>query len=198
MRKPGSRAQTFLPDEGAPPSQGCDHPRCTEAGLYRAPKARQRLNEYYWFCLDHIRDYNRMWNYYEGMSSEEIEAHIREDTVWQRPTWRLGGWNSGGRGPTIDDLQDGFGLFNEDRRRQREDQTRRREIRTPEEQALAVLNLTPPVTMEAVKIRYKDLVKLLHPDANGGDKSAEEQLKLINQAYSTLKSSTTLKDGAYP
>jgi len=58
---------------------------------------------------------------------------------------------------------------------------------TAEETALAVLDLTPPATLAEIKQRYKALVKRLHPDANGGDTAAEERLKLVNQAYSMLK-----------
>lgn len=200
MSKFASSSEQPVFAQESPRAQTCDHPLCTEPGLYRAPKTRQRLNEYYWFCLDHIRDYNRVWNYYEGMGPEEIEAQIREDTVWQRPTWPLGGgWRAERFKDPTAGLHDGFGFFKEDRRAHR---NRRREARKPprtaEEEALAVLELTPPVTLKEVKLRYKDLVKQLHPDVNGGDRSAEERLKAVNQAYSTLKSSTTLRNGAYP
>lgn len=166
----------------------CEHPECTAAGIHRAPKARNRLNEYFWFCLEHVRAYNRAWNYYEGMDGDEIEAHIRQDTVWQRPTWPLGSWGAPGRG-RVYILRDPFGFFggepDEDRRRREE--RRPSEAPTAIERALAVLGLEPPATLEEIKARYKSLVKRLHPDANGGDRSAEEQLKVVNQAYSTLK-----------
>lgn len=210
MRKAAAQFEAPGPGEEHPQVQGCDHPLCAEPGLYRAPKTRQRLNDYYWFCLDHIRDYNRMWNYYEGMEAAEIEAHVRADTVWQRPTWPLGGWRSAkfdratasAQAGFQAEFHEGFGFFEEDRTAREERRNRRREARTTprtaEERALALLDLAPPVTLKQVKVRYKDLVKRLHPDANGGDKSAEERLKLVNQAYSTLKNSTTLRDGAYP
>ena len=70
--------------------------------------------------------------------------------------------------------------------RQRE-ATRRNSRLSKEDQALAVLELTAPVTMEEVRTRYRSLVKKLHPDANGGNKAAEERLKVVNQAYSVLK-----------
>ena len=84
-----------------PPADGpcCDHPDCLAEGRFRAPKSRHRLNEYYWFCLDHVRDYNRSWDYYAGMAPGEIEDHIREDTVWQRPSWPMGKWTSLGSEP---------------------------------------------------------------------------------------------------
>ncbi len=68
----------------------CDHPGCECGGDFRAPRSRLELDRYYWFCLEHVRAYNLAWNYYAGMSEPEIEAEIRRDTVWQRPSWKLG------------------------------------------------------------------------------------------------------------
>ena len=164
----------------------CDHSGCTAEGLYRAPKSRDRLTDYYVFCLDHVRDYNRTWDYYRGMSQDQIEAHIRYDTVWQRPTWPLGNFGPHHARDPLDALRDGFGLFSE-RERERQEAEERWKPRTAEEKALSVLGMKPPAAFAEIKARYKELVKRLHPDANGGDKGAEEQLKVINQAYSTLK-----------
>ena len=77
--------------EARPDLRRCDHPDCAGAGEYRAPKGRERLQEYFWFCLDHVRQYNLSWNYFEGMNEREIEYIRRRDTIWERPTWRLGG-----------------------------------------------------------------------------------------------------------
>jgi hypothetical protein len=182
------------------PRSKCDHPDCPEPGLYPAPKGRDRLREFYWFCLEHVRGYNAAWNYYEGMAEPEIESHIRHDTVWQRPTWPLGRWGSRrGHGFT---LHDGFGpVFGDGERDSGANGSRAetgssardgasRGRLTEHERALAILELKWPVTLQEIKRRYKVLVKRLHPDANGGDKAAEEQLKVVNQAYSTLKNST--------
>jgi hypothetical protein len=76
--------------EPAPPVRLCEHPGCEAGGDFRAPRSRIELDNYYWFCLDHVRAYNAAWNYYAGMSEREIEAEIRRDTVWQRPSWKLG------------------------------------------------------------------------------------------------------------
>ena len=135
-----------------------------------------------------MRAYNAAWNYYAGMSEAEIEAEIRRDTVWQRPSWRLGSamarigkraWrpNSADRKRTA---------VAAPRRHRREHAAARPPRRS--EQALAVfdLNRRDPARLKA---RYKVLVKQHHPDANGGDKAAEEKLKIINQAYATLKAS---------
>ena len=175
-----------------PPARSCDHPGCLAAGDYRAPKSRLDLHDYYWFCLDHVRAYNSAWNYYAGMSDTEIEAEIRHDTVWQRPTWRLGDRHGPGY---ADRVRDCFGIFSgsperpEARGRRKNDQGRDSAGRalSAREQALAVFEIEPPFTLVRLKARYKTLVKLHHPDAHGGDKAAEEKLKIINQAYATLK-----------
>jgi curved DNA-binding protein CbpA len=161
----------------------CDHPDCAEAGEFRAPKARNRLNEYYWFCLEHVRDYNKAWNYYDGMSDNEVEEDIRRSTTWNRPSWPFGTMKPGQRANGR--VKDPFGFMGDD-----EDaaETRRRTpADTPEGRAYAVLGLEPPLTLDRLKARYKELVKKHHPDANGGDKAAEERLKSINEAYTTLR-----------
>src|ERR1700693_1150757 len=92
--------------EPLPPSRLCDHPGCECGGDFRAPRSRLELDRYYWFCLEHVRAYNVAWNYYRGMSEPEIEAEIRRDTVWQRPSWKLGG-----RHCPIPGVRAPFGLY---------------------------------------------------------------------------------------
>ena len=75
--------------------RACDHPGCLEQGSHRAPKSRDRLTDYYWFCLDHVRAYNKAWDYFQGMDPAGIETVIRQDTVWERPTWPMGQWGFG-------------------------------------------------------------------------------------------------------
>ena len=179
--------------EPEPPVRLCDHPGCEAGGDFRAPKSRLELHRYLWFCLEHVRAYNLAWNYYRGMSDNEIEAEIRRDTVWQRPSWKLG--ERHGPGPRIHDT---FGFYagkEHDRGRrangngngQARDAAAR--VASACDQALAVFDIEPPFTPVRLKARYIALVKEHHPDAHGGDKVAEEKLKIINQAYATLKAS---------
>jgi hypothetical protein len=173
----------------------CDMPSCDCAGEYRAPKARDRLNDYFWFCLDHVRAYNAQWDYYAGMSTVEIEAHLRADTLWHRPTWPLGGRQANRAGQEQGrtyNFRDPFGLFDdlfeEGPAAQPGAQSNpRHRPPPPQARALALFDLTVPVSLTEVKARYKTLVKQHHPDANGGDKAAEERLKLINEAYVILR-----------
>jgi DnaJ domain len=182
----------FVAEAEPPRVRPCDHSGCAAGGDFRAPRSRLELNSYHWFCLDHVRAYNSAWNYYAGMSDADIEAEIRRDTVWQRPSWRLG--ERHGPRPRVHDPF-GFHQANgHDRGHHRANghaaggangaATRAASARA---QALAVFDLEPPLTAVQLKARYKVLVKLHHPDAHGGDKAAEEKLKIINQAYATLK-----------
>jgi len=169
-------------DRNAPLARPCDHPGCRCAGEYRAPRSRDDLRNYYWFCLDHVRSYNASWNYYAGMNEAQIEAELRKDMVGHRPSWKFGhrvAWRFGNGGHE-------FGLFDFEEEPRAKSRTR---PATQQELALETFDLTPPFTLAALKARYKQLVKLHHPDAHGGDKAAEEKLKIINRAYATLKAS---------
>jgi hypothetical protein len=159
----------------------CAWPGCESEGDYRAPRSRDNLREFQWFCLEHIREFNRGWDFFAGMSSSEIEAHRRADVTWHRPSWRFGsaacglgeGWN------------DVFGLFTDGTRSEQ----RRAPPQRPQTKAevmMARLELDDGFTLVELKSRYKHLVKLHHPDLHGGDKAAEERLKLINEAYTYL------------
>ncbi|HXQ52545.1 MAG TPA: J domain-containing protein [Stellaceae bacterium] len=170
-----------------PPVRGCDHPGCAGTGDFRAPRSRVSLDLFHWFCLEHVRSYNSAWNFYAGMSAQEIEREIRNDTVWQRPTWPMGTRAGMRYAPRFRDYGM-FGLDDDDGPTERRAEHRRRTA-SPQDQALAIFNLMPPLTLVGLKARYKELVKLNHPDVHGGDKAAEERLKIVNLAYATLKAS---------
>jgi hypothetical protein len=162
-------------------------PGCRAPGEYRAPKSRYALHDYWWYCLEHVRGYNAAWDFYKGMSPGEIEAHLRADTAWQRPTWPLGRLGS----VRIDEelLRDPLRGLSAAAAHAHPHPSAEppSEMRGP----LAALGLTWPVTMDALKTRYKELAKLHHPDANNGDRAAEERLKTINVAYATLRGRLT-------
>lgn len=173
-----------------PPPRGCECPGCSAVGDYPAPKGRDRLRDYFWFCLDHVREYNRAWDYYAGMSTAEIEAEMRSDTTWQRPSWPLGSWRLDQR------LRDGvfaehgfaFGHGSDSGGADGHGGAHGPAgPPDPETEALRVLELERGAGFAEIKARYRELAKLHHPDANGGDKAAEERLKRINQAYTILK-----------
>ncbi|MCQ8240699.1 J domain-containing protein [Rhizosaccharibacter radicis] len=184
------RHRAFDPDPAAP-DRTCDMPGCTHAAGYRAPRSRQALNDYWWFCLEHVRQYNANWDFYKGMTPGQIEAHLRADVSWNRPSWRLG---QVGRGQPFDEEQllDPLGLLtgraplagrNKRAGGRANTDPRPEALREP----LETLGLGWPVSLDEVKSRYKDLARRHHPDANNGDRDAEERLKTINVAYTALR-----------
>jgi hypothetical protein len=182
MTRRHTRPRAYAPDPDAP-GRYCDHPGCLNAGEYRAPKSRAELNRYHWFCLEHVRAYNASWDFYKGMSPGQIEQQTRMDTGWQRPTWPLG--SLGKRGPDETELRDPLHLLHAGRIKRQQ----QREARVPNElrEPVQTLGLDWPVSMDALKARYKELAKRHHPDANGGDRASEERLKLINLAYAAVR-----------
>ncbi len=162
-------------------------PGCAALGEYRAPRSRDAVNEYRWFCLEHVRAYNATWDFYKGMSPGQIEQHLRADTYGRRPTWPMG--QGGGRIDPVrldpEMLRDPLQLLSAARHAER---IRRRNDAPPElREPLAVLGLAWPTTMVVLKSRYKELAKRHHPDANLGDRAAEERIKLINLAYAAVR-----------
>tara|TARA_B100001971_G_scaffold207800_1_gene228527 strand:+ start:70 stop:681 length:612 start_codon:yes stop_codon:yes gene_type:complete len=191
MRIPELKPQSadFKSEQDTKPSaKHCDVPSCPQEGAHRAPKTRA-LDEYYHFCVDHVREYNNNWNYFEGMSQQDVEQHMYNTMTWDRPTWAstLAGLNADNlksriyEGLRMDGLNMGGGFSAED------DQTASFEsvLPKPELDALATLNLEPPVTWDDIRTRYKKLVKKHHPDISGDHDG--EAIKQINLAYSILK-----------
>lgn len=158
-------------------------PGCEAEGEYRAPKSRSELRNYWWFCLEHVRAYNSRWDYYKGMTPAEMEAQLRADTAWQRPSWPLGRLGTAAWDEEM--LRDPLRILASGPRQERQPvKASPPELREP----LAALGLSWPTTLEAVKTRYKELAKRHHPDANAGSREAEERLKTINLAYAALRS----------
>jgi hypothetical protein len=192
---PSRRRRAYTPDPDAP-EQNCDAPGCILPGEYRAPKSRTSLREFQWFCLGHVQEFNSSWDYYKGMSPGEIESQLRADASWQRPSWPLGRLGKSARCASgLEDELHAFTFASQSGRRQPAPSV------PPElREALDVLGLVWPVSMNDLKAKYKKLAKLHHPDANGGDKKSEEILKSINLAYATLRSRLTgpLAQTAHP
>ncbi len=182
-----TRAKSYDPDPAAP-GRCCDVTGCPNEGGYRAPKSRDSLRDYFWFCLDHVRAYNASWDFYKGMTPGQIEAHMRDDTGWQRPTWPLG--RLGGGMPEEDLVHDRLDILGAAGMRQGRQRGQGPAQGAPPDlrQPLDTLGLHWPVSLDEVKTRYKALAKTHHPDANGGDRKSEERFKVINLAYAQVRS----------
>jgi hypothetical protein len=181
------------PKRNAETSHRCEWKGCDQKATHRAPKGRLREREYWRFCLEHVRQYNNSYNYFAGMSDEAIMRYQKEAVTGHRPTWKMGVGRFGlGSGlPGHDWVQDAYGIFREHgpwRPKFERTGTAQRNVGNAERKALSVLGLEVNVTAADIKARFKELVKRLHPDANGGDRSREERLREIIQAYNYLKS----------
>lgn len=170
---------------------GCEWHGCKEKGSHRAPKGRGRENEHWRFCLNHVREYNQNYNFFAGMNDSAVMAYQKDALTGHRPTWKMGT----GKGQTRPDGSafgrggDPFGLFSEGlRAEQKQREEVARPVRNAERKALDTLGLEVGATPAQVKTKFKELVKRHHPDVNGGDRSTEDRLVEIIQAYNYLKS----------
>lgn len=162
----------------------CDFPGCDACGEYKAPKDR-RLNDYYWFCLKHVTEYNKKWDFYLGLSTEEIESHIQNDMTWQRPTWKLGQFKNNYF--SAENIKDPFNFFQDIGLgmdgHYNPPQKPIQKAHTRLVQAVHFMELEFPLKLSEVKKQYKRLAKKYHPDTNAGDKESEKLFKQLNEHY---------------
>lgn len=172
----------------------CQWDGCAEPGTHRAPVGRMREGEYFRFCFDHVKEYNKGFNYFSGVPDSDIARFQKEALTGHRPTWKMG--TSGdarfapeqttkrsGRAGYYRNLRDPFNLF------ESKEPNKQRQARPLEVKALETLGLPANAEKAAIKKRYKELVKQHHPDANGGDRSSEDRFREVLQAYRLLKQS---------
>lgn len=169
----------------------CEWQGCCEAATHRAPKGRMAEGQYHHFCLDHVREYNKSYNYFAGMDDEETRAYQRDALTGHRPTWRMGVNAKAAGAPAWSDIDPRAAARAraEARRagRAAAGGPRRPKLKPLEARAFDTLGLAHGAGEAEIKARYKDLVKRLHPDANGGDRMFEDRLREIIQAYGLLK-----------
>jgi hypothetical protein len=192
------RASREAEAEARPEERRCDHPGCASRGEFRAPMGRGREGQFHLFCLEHVRAYNATYNYFAGMPDDAVAAYQKDAAIGHRPTWKLGAnaknpraAERGAKRRTGDpaegpETEDFFGLFGS-RFEQKAKPAEDPRLTEPTRKALDALNLEHDVDRAQIKARYKELVKRFHPDANGGDRSREDRLTEIVNAYNHLK-----------
>jgi hypothetical protein len=162
-------------------------------GEFRAPgRARPGFDgpgEWRWLCLDHVREFNSGYNYFSGMSAEEISAAQNPYAGWERETRAFGtaGQSPPPRWADFIDPLDAIGA----RFRARQEQARGRQdgkvLSDGDRKHLQTLGLDIDVDRRALRERYAELVRRYHPDRNGGDRSHEKALQQVIEAYAALK-----------
>jgi hypothetical protein len=186
-------------EEPRPQVQPCAWEGCDQPGIYRAPKGNRAVGEYHNFCLEHVRHYNTAYNFFEGMSADEMAANVNRSTQTDgRPSWGFGSKaNSTGprmprgkvRDPNDKTFADPLNIFARYRWQQGKapQKERVKPLHEPDRRAFEALGFHGHAPAADVKVAYKKLVKIHHPDANGGDKSSEDRLRAIISAYTHLK-----------
>jgi hypothetical protein len=175
---------------------GCEWPGCRRPGTHRAPKGRGREGEYWRYCLDHVRAYNHSYNYFAGMPDAAVAAFQKDAVTGHRPTWRMGMNASRRAGGTANPnpasafgWQDPFHILDGlgGTAHPAPETPQGRVIRNAERKAFHVLGLELDASAGEIKARFKMLVKRHHPDAHGGDRSFEDRLREVIQAYNYLR-----------
>jgi hypothetical protein len=189
VKKPG--AETM---ERAPSERACDHVGCRRPGLHPAPKGRDLEGQFWHFCTAHAADYNKRWNYFAGMTDGQWADYQAREEIGHRPTWtfrsgRLDKHSAAMRGFRAGQSYDPFGMFGDaGAQRTAPAAEPRRRLTRLQTLAFEALALDEGADSATIRAKYAELVKRWHPDSNGGDRGAEEQLQRVIKAYQVLKS----------
>ncbi len=170
--------QDYAPHIDEDKAPRCEVKGCKESGVYKAPKSRSQLNKYQWFCLEHIRDHNAHWDFFADMSRSQIEAFMKDAVTGHRPTWE----RTAQVERQYEKLQHAIDDFLYSTGHKPAPKGLTPKLRS----ALAMMDMEYPYTVKMLKSQYRRLVKKYHPDANKGDKKAEDKFKEITSAYATL------------
>ena len=162
----------------------CEWENCQQNGDFKAPIEKDNSKNYRWLCEEHIKLFNKSWNYFEGMNQNEIENFIKSDITWHRPTQKFGSsdnffnilWNNA--------LNDKFNFFKQENNINNLNGTK---LYEKDKDALRIMELELNASWPIIQKRFKTLVKKFHPDKNAGNKQFEDKLKKITLAYSHLK-----------
>ena len=182
--------------EESQPKPICQWDGCDKPGVHRAPVGRHAEGQYFMFCFEHVKEYNKGYNYFSGLSDTEVARYQKEAVTGNRPTWTMGvnknaKWNPGMMNQarmSASRLRDPYGFASNWRLNGgRYEMPRERKLKALESKAFETLGLSSDATANDIKSRYKELVKKHHPDANGGDRGSEERFREVIQAYQLLK-----------
>tara|TARA_B100000029_G_scaffold8609_1_gene9143 strand:+ start:5440 stop:5958 length:519 start_codon:yes stop_codon:yes gene_type:complete len=162
----------------------CEWQNCKNNGEYKAPIERDNSKRYKWLCEEHIKLFNKNWNYFEGMSQSEIENFLKSDLTWHRPTQKFSSsdnffsilWNNV--------LSDKFNIFQDEKF---VNNLKVRKLSEKDKDAFIIMGLEFNADWSTIQKKFKTLVKKFHPDRNSGNKQFEDKLKKVTLAYSHLK-----------
>ena len=162
----------------------CEWDNCMESGEFKAPLEKDNSKKYRLLCEEHIKLFNKNWNYFDGMCQNEIEDFLKSDLTWHRPTQKFASsdnffnilWNNA--------LNDKFNFFKQENNINNLNGTK---LYEKDKDALRMMGLELNASWPIIQKRFKTLVKKFHPDRNSGNKQFENKLKKVTLAYSHLK-----------
>jgi len=161
----------------------CDWNNCKKVGNYKAPIEKDNSKKFKLLCLEHIKIFNKKWNYFANMTNEEIEYFIKSDLTWHKPTKSFNSsenffnilWNNA--------LEDKLNIFESSNFKN----FKKDKLTSTDRDALDIMGLKYEAKWEEIQKKFKSLVKKYHPDKNLGSRKFEDKLKKITLAYSKLK-----------
>ena len=161
----------------------CDWDNCEELGSYKAPTEKDNSKKYRLLCLNHIKIFNKKWNYFDDMTDQEVEFFVKSDLTWHKPTKSFGSsenffnilWNNA--------LEDKLNIF----RSSSFKEYKKTKLSNTDRDALDIMDLNYDTKWDEIHKQFKTLVKKYHPDKNQGSTKFEDKLKKITLAYSQLK-----------
>ena len=191
-RKTGRRGMSGAFESSQKP---CDFPECSAPGLYRAPKSPDQLDDFFWFCKDHVREYNLRWNFFEGATDDEFQKFLDKARVWERETKPFSQKDDGRAWARLG-VNDPMQLLGEKATQNpgKVQSTVTRKLPSTERKAIEILDARDTWTKTEIRKQYKSLVKDLHPDMNGGDRSDEDRLQEVVWAWDQIKDSRYFKE----
>ena len=169
----------------------CDWNNCFEIGEYKAPIEKDNSKNHRLLCLNHVKEFNKNWNYFEGMDDNQIYEFIKSDMTWHKPTQSFSSsdnffkilWNNALK----DDL-------NKYRINDQLDHMNQFKFNQNDVKAFSILEITIGISWQRIHKKFKKLVKKFHPDMNSGNKKYEDKLKVITLAYTQLKNTYRAKN----
>ncbi|WP_341208115.1 J domain-containing protein [uncultured Sphingomonas sp.] len=191
MKPQNDRPHTRFHGRVAGSDKPCAHPGCAEPGEFRAPPlegagAHDGPPRFRWFCLDHVRAFNAGYNYFDGMTADEIHQAQRPLAGWEGETRAFSKTRMGDQGPRWADFADPLDAIGAKYART-PPRPNGRPLSQEDCRSLDALGLSPDADRSALRKRYSELVRRYHPDRNGGDRTHEAALRKVITAYQHLR-----------
>ena len=173
----------------------CEVSDCSEEAKYRAPKSPKDLENFNWFCLKHVKEYNTRWNFFKNHSEEEFEKEVNLSKTWGRKTKPFGSKSSVNRAHSDGNarlrfgIEDTYGYIDNLGSNETNSLSTKKRLNHSEQKALSILGATAAMTKDEIRKLYKILIKDLHPDTNDGKRDDEERMTEVVWAWDQIRNS---------